>query len=86
MSCLQGDDATQIHQVWYDDPKSLKIKYRFEDQFNLGGVGVWEIDALDYSDTAEGRRQRAEMWGALPNRRSRDTRVVSSPRFVNDIL
>jgi spore germination protein YaaH len=31
------------HQVWYDDDKSLRLKYRYAKSENLGGVGFWAL-------------------------------------------
>ena len=58
-----------MHQVWYDDPQSLRLKYKFADHMNMRGVGMWEADSLDYTDTPEGKQERADMWGALPDRK-----------------
>ncbi|CAH1777543.1 unnamed protein product [Owenia fusiformis] len=55
------------YQIWYDNPRSLTLKYDFVDQLGLHGVGMWNADALDYSLTPVGEKQRKEMWGALPN-------------------
>ena len=66
---LQRKGSTSVYQVWYDDVKSLQIKYNLAERMNLRGVGMWHGDALDYNDTQEGRQERADMWGALPDRK-----------------
>ena len=63
---LQGSDG-QMYQVWFDNLKSLKIKYDLAVSLGLRGVGMWEADALDYTNTTVGQKQRQEMWGALPD-------------------
>lgn len=54
------------HQMWYDDPESLGLKYQYAVDNDLRGVGMWTANFLDYTDTPEGEKQRSEMWGALP--------------------
>ena len=66
---LQRKDTGDLHQVWYDDPQSLRIKYKLADNTSLRGVGMWQADTLNYSDTPEGRQERTDMWGALPDRK-----------------
>ena len=66
---LQHKGSGDVHQVWYDDPQSLRLKYKFADHMNMRGVGMWEADSLDYTDTPEGKQERADMWGALPDRK-----------------
>ena len=43
------------HQLWYDDPRSLTLKYEMARDRGLHGVGMW---TGDFS-------QSAEMWGAF---------------------
>ncbi|KAF6266769.1 glycoside hydrolase superfamily [Scenedesmus sp. NREL 46B-D3] len=43
------DGAT--HQVWYDDPTSLALKYQVAAIHGLKGIGFWNLDCLDYSST-----------------------------------
>jgi di-N-acetylchitobiase len=52
--------------MWYDDPQSLKKKYDLAARYSLRGVGMWAAEHVDYSNTAVGLKQRAEMWGVLP--------------------
>ena len=66
---LQRKDTGDLYQVWYDDPQSLRIKYKLADDMSLRGVGMWEADTLNYTDTPEGRQERTDMWGALPDRK-----------------
>ena len=63
---LQGSDG-HMYQVWFDDVKSLKIKYQLAMTMGLRGTGMWEADAIDYTNTTVGQQQRQEMWGALPD-------------------
>lgn len=50
-------------QVWYDDPESLIIKYRLVSDLQLGGLGMWNADSLDYDDP----KMTQSMWNAIPN-------------------
>ena len=54
-------------QVWYDDPRSLTPKFRLAAELGLRGVGLWNLDLLDYLATAApaARRQTLDMWDAL---------------------
>ena len=54
-------------QVWYDDPRSLRPKYRLAAELGLRGVGIWNLDLLDYSAAAApvARQQTRDMWDAL---------------------
>jgi len=38
----------QIHQVWYDDQQSLRIKAEMARKTSLRGVGMWTGDFVDY--------------------------------------
>ena len=53
-----------IHQVWYDDPESLGIKYYNAAKAKLGGVAMWNIDSVDYNDPSQSENTKA-MWAAL---------------------
>lgn len=54
-----------VHQVWYDDPESIALKVAFADSLRLRGVGMWEVDCVDYSDTPSAIALRAAMYAAL---------------------
>ncbi len=59
----QNENGTW-HQVWYDDPESLAIKYGVaRDALAIRGVGMWNADHLDYTDD----QQVEDMWGAFPS-------------------
>jgi di-N-acetylchitobiase len=53
----------QMHQVWYDDPTSLKIKTTWAREQGLRGVGMWTGDFVDY-DTPNNQDTK-EMWDAM---------------------
>ena len=63
---LQDPKSQQMHQIWFDNPKSLTYKYKYAVSRGLLGVGMWNADAIDYSDTYAGEKQRSQMWGAIP--------------------
>jgi spore germination protein len=35
------DEKGQEHIVWFEDARSVKVKYKMSRSFNLGGVGFW---------------------------------------------
>ena len=55
---------SHIHQVWYDDPESLGIKYFNIAKSKLGGVGVWTTDSVSYTDPSQSANTKA-MWASL---------------------
>ena len=60
------DSKGTRHQLWYDDPQSLSLKMRVAHDHALGGVGVWQIDAVDYHSTSERvRAQTTAMWATF---------------------
>ena len=50
-----------VHQVWYDDPVSLKPKYQYVIDHALKGIAIWNIDCALLSDI-----YGEVMWEALP--------------------
>ena len=56
------------HQVWYDDPHSLTLKYEKAIDLDLRGVGMWHAECVDYA-SAEPDEIKAvkQMWDALPD-------------------
>ena len=54
-----------FYQLWYDDPLSLGFKFDLARSLNLRGIGFWNIDLLDYSDTPQNLIMRREMWEAI---------------------
>ena len=52
--------------MWYDDVSSLSPKFQFAMDHGLAGVGMWQADALDYSN----KTQVEEMWGIMPQKRT----------------
>merc|ERR1712187_704784 len=36
----------QLHQLWFDDPRSLSMKYALARELGLAGVGIWEFDEV----------------------------------------
>jgi len=59
-ACL---DKKKGNVIWYDDEKSLANKYKIAQDNNLLGVGVWEVDKLDYSGKYD--KYVKKMWEAL---------------------
>eukprot|EP00882_Tetradesmus_deserticola_P018438 GHRQ01019805.1.p1 GENE.GHRQ01019805.1~~GHRQ01019805.1.p1 ORF type:complete len:197 (+),score=76.88 GHRQ01019805.1:1-591(+) len=55
-----------IHQVWYDDPASLALKYQVAADHGLKGIGFWNLDCLDYASTdVLVQQQTRDMWAAV---------------------
>jgi len=63
-----NDQYANVHQVWYDDPSSLSIKYRYAMEYaNMKGIAIWNADLLDYSRLTRGNMQTHLMWKTLRN-------------------
>ncbi len=41
-----------MHQVWMGDPDTLSIKYELARDERLLGIGMWNVDYLDYAANA----------------------------------
>ncbi len=55
-----------VPQVWYDDPESLAAKYELAGRLGLRGVGMWNLDTLNYvSNDSEVTEQTQKMWQTL---------------------
>lgn len=52
-----------FHQVWFDDPATLALKYKWAAESGLGGTGMWTPSATLFNEGAS----RA-MWAAVPTR------------------
>merc|ERR1711907_14275 len=50
-----------LHQVWYEDPRSLAAKYALANEFGIAGVGVWTFGEIP---SLPDKNARA-MWDAL---------------------
>lgn len=57
--------SLDVHQVWFDDKESLKLKYDMALDLGLRGVGMWEADSLDY-DSPDKQQYLRDMWDTLP--------------------
>ena len=53
------------HQVWYDDPQSLTLKYQFARSIGMKGLAFWNVDTLDYSGSPASKALTDAMWEAL---------------------
>ena len=63
---FQDEQTGQYHQIWFDNVQSLRIKYKLASDLRMLGVGMWEADNLNYTDTAEKTALVRDMWNALP--------------------
>jgi len=59
----QDPVSKQMHQVWYDDPTSLKIKTGWARAQGLRGVGMWTGDFVDY--VTPNNQDTKDMWDAM---------------------
>ena len=57
--------SQNTYQLWYDDPVSLGFKYNMAGTLNLRGIGFWDLDQMDYSDTPQNVIMRKEMWETI---------------------
>ena len=55
------NSSGQMHQVWYDDPVSLGMKYNRTQEVGMSVVGMWVADATGFDEEAT-----KAMWAALP--------------------
>eukprot|EP01062_Namystynia_karyoxenos_P031007 TRINITY_DN23034_c0_g1_i1.p1 TRINITY_DN23034_c0_g1~~TRINITY_DN23034_c0_g1_i1.p1 ORF type:complete len:386 (+),score=127.67 TRINITY_DN23034_c0_g1_i1:73-1158(+) len=54
-----------VHQVWFDDPESLRIKYAIAAEMKLIGVGFWNLDTLGDVASLKGGPAASPMWQAV---------------------
>ncbi|XP_014785201.1 di-N-acetylchitobiase [Octopus bimaculoides] len=61
------ENHNSSYQVWYDDAESLGLKYKLVQDLNLHGVGMWNVDCVDYDNSTMSTKLRNLMWNALPS-------------------
>ena len=49
------------HQIWYDNPRSLQLKYEWAASKGLRGIGMWTPSATLFDEDAS-----KAMWAAVP--------------------
>lgn len=56
-----------MHQIWMDDPVTLVLKYQVAYVGHLLGIGMWNVDTLDYSSNAtkQAKQDTIDMWNAM---------------------
>jgi spore germination protein YaaH len=59
-ACL---DSGKGGVIWYDDETTLAVKYKVAGDSGLQGIGIWEVDKLDY--TGEFDKYVRKMWDAV---------------------
>jgi di-N-acetylchitobiase len=59
-------DGSTSHQIWFDNPDSLSVKYKYAKNEGLRGLAFWNIDQLNYNsnDTIDIQRVK-DMWNAI---------------------
>lgn len=68
----------RVHQVWFDTPESLKVKYMAARRHGFRGLGIWNLDCLDYCNKdPEVQAETREMWETL--------KVFASPNMARTI-
>ena len=65
LSLVQDDVTGQTHQIWYDDPISLKLRYFSAREKKLRGVAAFRADCLDYSTKQRAVNETNAMWDAF---------------------
>jgi len=56
----KASDGT-MHQVWFDNPKTLSIKYELAKNMGMRGIGMWQADDLDYNN----QEQVSSVWNSM---------------------
>jgi Di-N-acetylchitobiase len=63
---LDETNGGAVTQVWFDDPRSLAVKYAYAKGQGFGGVGMWHVDCVDYqSADPVVQAETAAMWAAI---------------------
>ncbi|KAI6658132.1 Di-N-acetylchitobiase-like [Oopsacas minuta] len=62
---INVENMNSTQQMWYDDPLSLGFKYELARSLELRGIGFWNIDLMDYSNTLLNKLMRNEMWETI---------------------
>lgn len=52
-----------VHQVWFDDPRSLSLKYQYAKVEGYRGVGMWNVDCVAYGSAPNPDTEL--MWSTL---------------------
>jgi spore germination protein YaaH len=60
------DRSGTRHQVWYESPRSLQIKYHAFLQAGVSGVGMWIGSDFHRGDPQKSKVAAAQMWAAVP--------------------
>ena len=58
------DGSGTVHQLWFDSPASLRLRYDLARQEGLRGVSAWRNDMVDYSTPSAALCSRA-LWAAM---------------------
>ncbi|XP_038059836.1 di-N-acetylchitobiase-like [Patiria miniata] len=53
------------HQVWYDDPETLTVRYLYAKHADLRGVAMWHAECLDYGPDPATQKLTKAMWDAI---------------------
>ena len=59
-----NESSGEYHEIWYDDPSSLRRKYAWSQSVGSGGVGMWVPSATLFNVSAT-----KAMWDAVPSPR-----------------
>lgn len=57
--------AGSVHQVWYDDPESLVLKYQLAKKIGMKGLAFWNVDCLEYNGSQSSKILTDAMWKAV---------------------
>eukprot|EP00057_Strongylocentrotus_purpuratus_P029367 XP_011683841.1 PREDICTED: di-N-acetylchitobiase-like [Strongylocentrotus purpuratus] len=61
----KDSETGQTHQIWYDDPTSLTLRFKMAKNKQLYGVSVFQADCLDYSTNQKAVIETNAMWDAF---------------------
>jgi spore germination protein YaaH len=56
----------RVSQIWFDDARSLALKYEMALTHGARGVGIWTADAFHRTGADGSKRAASIMWGAVP--------------------
>ena len=62
---VQTTDGS-IHQCWYDDPRSLALKYAAAAERGARGVAFWTGDSFHRANGTKSAGAAKDMWAVVP--------------------
>lgn len=54
------------HEIWFDNLRSLEIKFKLAESLDLKGLGMWRADALDYTSQVDSiKKYNDALWSSI---------------------